>query len=655
MERFLQLAPVEQGAKTYSRGYQMCCPVHGDTHASLIFWEDENDGHVGIHCFANCTRSDICAALGIREADLYTNARPPAPGPQHKLDLFDLAMHKLIHPRMFAHCNMTDNYTWKPEGKSAVRGVVRIPYMQEDGSSYQRTRIRTSVSAGDGSYWEGAEAPLIAYGLWRLQEARDAKTLWLVEGESDCWTQWSHNIPALGIPGAGNAKVLEAVHLREITTLYIVQEPPTPGKKGDAGKQFVDGLCQRLKEIGFQGEVYAVSLQRSLEVKDPNELHKKLFIEKRLQNYQSELEKALHEAIPLDLKATAQQKPEQLEEVEPLIRAAIRSQESNALYELAPRIARLQTKDQAVLITAIKQGMKQAAGFSQRAFNKLIKETIKNEQQGQHIRVTNKPDVELTGDIEADAEATLMALYTANFPPVIFVRSGKLARCRTNEDGKPFAEVIDEAILQYEMARAANFLTYNQAREGYAPIYPPAALARHILSERKWAFPALKGITEVPIVRIDGTILDQPGYDAQSRMIYMPHPDLVIPPIPLNPTKQELEDARDLAWSYLAEFPYEARADAANAFALLLTTVTRPLYTAIPLAVIDATKQGSGKGLFSKVVAVTSQGRSAAAMVAPTDENEWRKTLTAQLVKGICLSRLIMSKEFYILQRLHLF
>ena len=632
LDRFLAL-PGTSHAKAYSRGYQMCCPVHGDKKASLIFWEDDQDGHVGLHCFAGCQRADICAALGIRESDLYHGARAPKPGPERKLDLLDLVLHKCIPPAVLFNAQIEDNYTWRhPDGRH-IRGVVRIPYFLEDGSPHRRNRIRTALSAGDGSYWEGAEAPLLPYGLWKLQEARAAKTLWLVEGESDCWTHWFHHIPTLGIPGAGNTNVLEATHLREIETLYIVQEPATAGKKQDAGKHFVDGLVRRLRDLAYQGEVYVISLQRSHGVKDPNDLQKKLFVEGRMKEYPAELEKAVHEATPLDLTAGIAQ-VEHLDAIQPLVEEALGNQESNALYALASRIARLQTGEQAVLLTAIRQSMRKVPGFSQRIFNKLMKEEVARQGHAQHVSVTNKPAIKLSGNIEEDAEATLMALYTTNIPPMLFVRRGKLVRCRVDEEGKPLIEDLNEALLLFEMARAANFLSYNQAKQTYGPTYPPMALARHILSARSWKFPVLRAITEVPVVREDGTILDQPGYDPQSKLIYIPHPDLVIPPIPTNPTLQEVEEARDEAWKYFEEFAYETRSDGANAFGLLLTTVTRSLYGAVPLAAIDATKQGSGKGLLSKGIAYVAQGRSAAAMVPPSDENEWRKTLTSQLVEG---------------------
>ena len=184
------------------------------------------------------------------------------------------------------------------------------------------------------------------------------------------------------------------------------------------------------------------------------------------------------------------------------------------------------------------------------------------------------------------------------------------------------------------MARSANYLSYNQAREAYGPVYPPLAIARHILAQGTWKFPALRGVTEVPVVRDDGTILDQPGYDPLTRLIYLPDPTLVIPPIPANPTRQEIEQARDFAWRYIAEFPYETTADAANAFGLLLTVVTRTLVSLVPMAIVDATKQGCGKGLLAKFVSYVALGRSAASMVPPGDENEWRKTLTSLLVEG---------------------
>ena len=121
LERFLALSGTSR-AKAYPRGYRMLCPAHQDTEESLMFWDYESDGHVAVFCWANCQRADVCAALGLRESDLYNDARPPRPGPERKLDLLDLALDKLIHPGLLLSVDVEDCYTWKPESRSAVRG-----------------------------------------------------------------------------------------------------------------------------------------------------------------------------------------------------------------------------------------------------------------------------------------------------------------------------------------------------------------------------------------------------------------------------------------------------------------------------------------------------------------------------------------------------
>ena len=90
----------------------------------------------------------------------------------------------------------------------------------------------------------------MAYGLWLLKLARDAKRLVLVEGESDCWTLWYHAIPALGIPGAAAvARTLEAQHLAGIDDLLIVEEANT------GGAVFKREVCARVRAIDYKGRV----------------------------------------------------------------------------------------------------------------------------------------------------------------------------------------------------------------------------------------------------------------------------------------------------------------------------------------------------------------------------------------------------------------
>jgi hypothetical protein len=140
---------------------------------------------------------------------------------------------------------------------------VFIPYLDESGQRVA-TKRRTSPSAKDGSFWPRG-TPLVAYGLWRLQDALMKGRLILVEGESDCWVLWHHGYPALGIPGCGAAKTLTAEAIVGITRIDVVIEPD------QGGETFRVGIGRRLQELGYTESVYELHMPK--EHKDPCALY----------------------------------------------------------------------------------------------------------------------------------------------------------------------------------------------------------------------------------------------------------------------------------------------------------------------------------------------------------------------------------------------
>lgn len=256
IERFL---PLLKGYRQYSRGYTARCPAHHDKSPSLMIWEDETDGHIGIKCHSGCSRKAICEALGITESSLYADDGQKVRGPSHPvITVMDLAVDKLIHPHFLERLGVRDD----------KRGVI-IPYYKDDGTPYERYRIRTSLIAKQGSKWNlDNEAPLIPYGLQRLNQARQDGYLVIVEGESDCWTLWQHGIPALGVPGAENYKVLTREILTDIPKVYIVQEADP------AGEKFAQNVEKHLKKAGYAGKLYKIDMHQA-GVNDPNDLQKR--------------------------------------------------------------------------------------------------------------------------------------------------------------------------------------------------------------------------------------------------------------------------------------------------------------------------------------------------------------------------------------------
>jgi len=215
----------------------------------------------------------------------------------------------------------------------------------------------------------------------------------------------------------------------------------------------------------------------------------------------------------------------------------------------------------------------------------------------------------------------------------IYVRHGELVRIQRKEDGTPCIETLSDAAFKGILARAMNFV--RMGVKGPQHVAPPDLIVKDILAMGAWPFPPLDTIVEFPVFRPDGTLLHEQGYDPDTRLYYAPTPNLTIPAIPEHPTDDDMIGALALIHEVIGEFPYENDASYANAFGLLLTPLIRQaIHGHVPLALIDATRPGTGKSLLAETVAMIATGRKAAMMVAPYDDDEWRKRIASTLAEG---------------------
>ncbi len=268
-----------KGVRKSLRGWVACCPVHDDREPSLSIGLGD-EGHVLLKCFAGCTLDSIVEAMELTVSDLFPDA-PSSSDSQAKLSchnslsLVDLARDKMLPWQYLFNLGIMED---------AARGL-QILYHLPDGTPAPRHRLRTALVARKGSRWSKGQGEIVAYGLERLEDARKAGYLIIVEGESDCWTLWYHQFPALGLPGAEMANKLEEAYLAGIDRVYIVQEPDAPGTK------FVKSIEQRLEAWKWAGKGYVVTLP---DAKDPNELHKQ-----DMKGFKAAFQQALDHAEPL--------------------------------------------------------------------------------------------------------------------------------------------------------------------------------------------------------------------------------------------------------------------------------------------------------------------------------------------------------------------
>jgi hypothetical protein len=192
------------------------------------------------------------------------------------------------------------------------------------------------------------------------------------------------------------------------------------------------------------------------------------------------------------------------------------------------------------------------------------------------------------------------------------------------------------------MSQAAQYVK-TESDEVRVTVSPPQEVAQVLMTRHTWQLPPLAGITEMPVLRPDGSVLTTPGYDATTALLYMPARDLNVPPVPERPTRHQLQEARDfLLENVLVDFPFVddgkekgTSASRANALALLLTPVIRPLLNNLaPLAILDKPQQGTGAGLYAEIVSIIATGHPASMGTAPHTEDEWRKRITSVLTAG---------------------
>lgn len=247
------------------------------------------------------------------------------------------------------------------------------------------------------------------------------------------------------------------------------------------------------------------------------------------------------------------------------------------------------------------------------------------------IQVNNRQLRDLSGAVHA-------ALAHAAGELELYRQGNTLVQVRDDDDGNPIVVQLDRQRLRRLATETANFIRVEGEGEDLkvTNVAPPMHAIDDVLAEGNWDdIPTVVGITESPVVRPDASILTEPGYDPHTRLLYVPAPGLVIPPVPDDPSEEQIRAARDRLLDLFEDFPFDGASSLANAVGLLITAVARPLIAGlVPLFLITAPQRGSGKTLIVKLIGLIATGRLSAAMAWPRLEEEVEKRVLAKLRTG---------------------
>ncbi len=256
------------------------------------------------------------------------------------------------------------------------------------------------------------------------------------------------------------------------------------------------------------------------------------------------------------------------------------------------------------------------------------------------VRVDPTPEILVNEDQLRDIVSSAWdAVFQAEaLTQTLFVRDGRLVRLqrqiRASGEAESVIEEETETSIYGRLARVADW--YRATQSSPTPARPVLAVARDMLVNPHADLPRLDAVATCPMFTADGTLLATPGYYAEAGVYLDPDRMIHVPEVSGSPTGCEIQAARELILEeLLGEFPFAAEADRAHAVAAAPQCPARPLIEGpTPLHLIEAPEPGSGKGLLADAISLIATGGCAQVCTLADDNDEVRRTLTAELSLG---------------------
>lgn len=182
--------------------------------------------------------------------------------------------------------------------------------------------------------------------------------------------------------------------------------------------------------------------------------------------------------------------------------------------------------------------------------------------------------------------------------------------------------------------RAANWKRFDKREGKWLSTDCPHRIAETFLvREGQWRLPVLTGIINCPTLRPDGSILDLPGYDAQTGLLFDPQ-DVLFPMLPRDPDRETAQRALAFLKDLISTFPFVTDADRSVALSGILTALIRRSLPTAPLHGFNAPTAGTGKSMLVDLASLIATARPAPVIAQGKSEEEMEKRLGAALIAG---------------------
>ena len=217
--------------------------------------------------------------------------------------------------------------------------------------------------------------------------------------------------------------------------------------------------------------------------------------------------------------------------------------------------------------------------------------------------------------------------------PFLFRRAEYLVRLIIGESGPEISQMDEDAVFGL-LTRTADW--HRELENATIETSPPRDVARDMLAYPDLHLPILDGVITTPVFSRKGELIMTEGYHKDDRLWLTLEPNLQLGTIPDEPTTEDIAAARELLLdNLLVDFPFVDASDRTHAVAaMILPFIRRMIDGPSPMHLIEAPTMGSGKGLLANLISIVATGDCCEGRTLPENEDEMRKMLTAELMKG---------------------
>lgn len=197
------------------------------------------------------------------------------------------------------------------------------------------------------------------------------------------------------------------------------------------------------------------------------------------------------------------------------------------------------------------------------------------------------------------------------------------------------AHIITDVNFTYlteQLTQKALWVTVN-SKGNKKEIDCPEKISKTLIARGQWKLPILRGLIHAPTLRSDGSIIDRPGYDPITGLLFLGH-DTYWEPILAKPTFEDAKYALEKLSILLEGFPFANSESKSVAIAGILTALIRKSIATAPMIGITAPKMGSGKSLLADTIALIATGKPNSVLSMAENEIEERKRLLSVLLEG---------------------